>query len=130
MTSKQNVIHHVCDTAMHILHDSYLANTNLWPKKGFKAGWGIGYGEADIIYYAARTIQEEPNKGILVFNLHARGRARRINQMIHLKIIFDYTITTELYFEDAYPKSTYTFNDDQVVVDFTYTQKNNNERTL
>lgn len=122
-TPKQNIIHHVCDTAMHILHDSYLSNTNLWPKRGFKAGWGIGCEVKDRIYYGANAYgwDQTPAFGSIVFNVWNTGIKRLDLQHYHIKLILDYAYRNDLLFEDERRK----YRDDlQVKFKFTYTPKN------
>jgi hypothetical protein len=104
---KQNIVHHVCDTAMHILNDSDLYWTKLWPKNGFKAGYGIGSEVKDRIYYfcAIWDILATPPTGHLQFNIHNTPDNRESKQVDSLKLIYDQSYLNNIFFEDLYPNS-------------------------
>lgn len=123
---KQNLVHQVADTALHIIYDSYLYGSNLWPKKGFRAGWGIGCDLKDCIYYGVNAwgwMDENPN-GAIVFNFHNTPLNRRWKQITHLKILLDYTIINDIYFEDYLRDATINVVNDQAKFKFTINPTN------
>ena len=99
---KQHLVHHVCHTAMHIIHDSYLPKTNLWPKNGMRVGWGIGCPNKDTIFYGVNVYEwdQTPVKGVLKFNIWNTRERRSLHQALHIKRILDYAYLNDLYFED------------------------------
>jgi hypothetical protein len=118
--AKQNIVHHVCDTSMHILHNSYLFGSNIWPKNGFKVGWGIGCKIKDCIYIGVNAYgwEKAPVVGRLVFNIWNTGARREKQQAKHIRIIMDQAYQNDLYFEI---ESKSIFTDDLYWFKFTYT---------
>jgi hypothetical protein len=120
MTIKQNIVHHACDTAMHILYNSGLAETNLWPKKGFKAGHGIGCEKKDRIYFSANAFgwDKKPVYGRLGFNIWNTPLPRERKQNRAIRLILDYAYYNDLFFEDEFKSN---FITDTLWFKFTYT---------
>ncbi|AMR34194.1 hypothetical protein A0256_23440 [Mucilaginibacter sp. PAMC 26640] len=101
---KQNLVHHITDTAMHLLHDSYLTHTNLWPKNGIHAGWGIGCSKKDRIYIGVNAYgwNQNPIIGRLGINIGNTGVRRKAAQVKHLEILLDYAYINDVFFEDEF----------------------------
>lgn len=121
----QYVKQHVCDTAMHIIHDSSLSETHLWPSNGFKAGYGIGCEVDDRIYYFSLIYDEvkDPNRGGLQFNVHNEAYKRATEQIEALKTIFHQAYLNNVYFEaHDMSDSVMHFRHEQFI--FTYTPQN------
>ncbi|MEO6522182.1 MAG: hypothetical protein ABIN91_10925 [Mucilaginibacter sp.] len=120
---QRDIIATVRDTAMHILHDSYLPRTNLWPKNGFKSGHGIGCRIKDCVYIGvnAWVLDAPPITGRLYLNIWNTEEKRREQQAEHIKIILDFAYSNNLYFEDEFKKTSPT---DYLWFKFTYTPTN------
>jgi hypothetical protein len=107
MITKQALVHRVCDTAMHILHDSYFNGSDLWPKNGFKIGLCPSEPPKNTIYVHARpwTMENIPLVGTLAITLYTVNKRTREKQAKHLLRLFDCTVKEDLFFEDEYPDS-------------------------
>lgn len=79
--------------AMHILHDSHLFGTTLWPKKGMHAGFNID--EYDTISVQA-FINEFEHK--VVINFFGNNNPRMDKQMNAVKLVMDDSIYEDIAF--------------------------------
>ena len=98
MVSRNTVVQEVITTAMHMLHDSYLYGSDLWPVNGFKAGSGIGSHLEDCIHVGANSVNNQ--SGRLYFNIFNTTEERITQQAFHIKQIFDFTLRDGIRFED------------------------------
>jgi hypothetical protein len=118
--AQQFLITHVHDTALHILHNSYLYGSDLWPKNGFVTGqgmdckikWCINIG-VNPYGWANETIE-----GRLAFTVYNTGMGKKIQQEKHLRIIMDQAYQNDLYFENEFKNTVIT---DYNWFKFTYT---------
>jgi hypothetical protein len=119
MLAKRNIVQHVHDTTMHILYNSSLQESPLWPKNGFKAGTGIGCKIIDRIYIVINAYGYEmvPPIGIVQLNIFNTIWKRECEQVFAIKAILDYAYYNNTFLEDEFRNSkidTYRFK-------FTYT---------
>ncbi|WPU91854.1 hypothetical protein SNE25_21280 [Mucilaginibacter sabulilitoris] len=124
--AKQNISIEVCDAAMHVLHNSYLNGSDLWPTGGFKpSGRGMDYSEPDTIWYGVNPYGWEltPIIGRFAFDIYNTPQRIEIAQVEHLRTIFDNTIFNGIFFEDEFKN---TSPIDRIWFTFTLTPTNNN----
>jgi hypothetical protein len=103
------IITDVIDTAMHILHESYLNGSDLWPTGGMLVG-GPGWykkGPPDAIYLGVNPYgyEQEPIKGRFSCNMFNTPEKRMEITAEHLRIIFDQAISNNIYFENEFKSS-------------------------
>lgn len=96
---KRDIISHVMESVMHILYDSQLYESSLWPKNGFKSGY-TGEEKMDTITIGILVINESGFKKIQ-FNIWGKER-RVLKQRRQLALIFDQCVYDNLFF---YPES-------------------------
>lgn len=106
---QREIAMYVMDTAMHIVHDSYLYGSDLWPSGGFKIG-GPGrhtLGPPDTVYYGANPYgyEQDPIKGRLGFTMFNTAEKREAAIAEHLRTIFDHTVLNNIYFENEFKSS-------------------------
>ncbi|MFI5453545.1 hypothetical protein ACHMWN_15495 [Pedobacter sp. UC225_61] len=90
---KQNLVQRAITAAMHILHDSFMFGTPLWPKRGFNVGW---YPEKmDCIMVGARI---DEGYGVLVLNLKAPNYTRITKQCKAIELIMSDAIYEDILF--------------------------------
>jgi hypothetical protein len=113
----------VCDAAMHIIHESYLFGSDLWPVGGFKAGGGWGSTIKDCIYYAVNPYgwEKDPAIGRLAFNIYNTPEKRQMKQVEHIRLILDFSFRGAITFEDEFKN---TSPIDRIWFKFTYTPNN------
>lgn len=111
----------VGDTAIHILHESYLFNSELWPAGGFMVD-GYGGPIMDCISYGVNPYgwNQYPIIGRLVLCVWNYKKSRVDLQFDQIKLILDYTYMNDILFEDDLRNSYIT---DMLYFKFTYTPK-------
>lgn len=101
MPTKQDIISQVTSAAMHILHDSYLYGSTLWPKRGFVIGALREDFIHDIIYVIARvrlnqrTLENDQSLSLI---LHSLNYKRIKKQAQTLDLILDYAVHSNVSF--------------------------------
>lgn len=102
--TKANIILHVCDTAMHILHDSDLKLTDLWPGGGFKPIERNTIFVTDTIYYTVNAfgIELTPMTGRFVIGVRDYDEERKNKQFKAISLLLDHAYYNDLYFEDEF----------------------------
>lgn len=97
----RGIIDQVTSAALHILHESYLPETTLWPKKGFKAGYRSKSAENNAIIYSARRTYElnYPVWQAIYFQCMNKSERRCINQQKHIYQIMDSAIYDGIHFD-------------------------------
>lgn len=85
---KRAEIQHTIACALHILHESYMYGTKIWPKRGFKAGWG-DHKTKDIIMVNARVDYDMPPQFVrrLIINTTSPTPRRMYDQMEAIELI-------------------------------------------
>jgi hypothetical protein len=99
-TTKPDTISTVINAAMHMLEDSGMYGSKLWPKNGVRTGSGS---LTDCIYLAVNAYGF-PTVGRLVFNPPDTRRGDK--QSDQIRLIFDYAIRDNIYFEYEFRNST------------------------
>lgn len=101
---KQDVAGMVVSAAFHIVHDSQMYGTTLWPKNDFVAGYGIECNVKDRIYIGinAYGIDQDPVTGLLLFNIHNTPFPRHKKQQQQIRLIMDQAIYNNIRFDDEY----------------------------
>lgn len=99
---KADIVQRVVAATMHLIHDSDLQNTPLWPKNGFKVGSfpeknKLGNYKADTIC-AKVLMQMESSYYWIRFNLWCTTYGRGLKQQQQLILIFDQAVSENLYF--------------------------------
>jgi hypothetical protein len=100
IATKPDTINAVVNAAMHMLEDSGMRGSKLWPKNGFRVGSGA---LADCIYIAVNAYSF-PTVGRLVFNPPDTRRSDK--QSDQIRLIFDYGRYENIYFEYEFRNST------------------------
>lgn len=103
---KRATIDKVFVACMHILENSQLYGTSLWPKNGFIVGSfpeknSRGNPKLDVICIKP-LITDEYNSWVR-FNLWNKSESRAFKQCKQLKLIFDQTTYDGIYFTDKWP---------------------------
>jgi hypothetical protein len=102
MTKAQTIAAHVVETAMHILHESYLYGSDMWPKNGFRTGRVVDTRLKNYVLYGVNPYNCEsvPAIGRICFEFKNTGARKEKLQGKHLKIIMDQAYRNGLFFED------------------------------
>ena len=95
MNKKEGLVSEIYETIMHLLYESNLYGSSLWPKKSFKAGWD-NMGMNDVICIG---IHATPPTGLIQFNIYGLSIKRIRDQDMAIKKLFHQTIYNEIYFE-------------------------------
>jgi hypothetical protein len=98
---KTDIVQRVVSATMHLLHNSDLQNTALWPKNGFKSGYGISTDIKDALWVGCNAygIDADPVIGRMGMNTWNTGVARTNKQFKRIAIIIDQAIEDDIYFE-------------------------------
>ncbi len=90
--TKQDIISRVTCAAMHVLHDSRLYDSDLWPEHGFKAGYPKETFIHDEVYIAAKIcnypLHKEDDQSV-IFNMHSFIPKRIKEQALEIDLIMD-----------------------------------------
>lgn len=79
--------------AMHILHDSHLNGSELWPKKGMFAGWG--FEDWDTVYVGARIFDDH---NLLRVNIWDQDLERIREQIDAFDMVLDQATYDNIFF--------------------------------
>jgi len=97
---KLPIIARVCSAAMHLLHDSHMADTTLWPRKGFLAGFRQEDDKSDSIRFSARMEfdQGKATWQAIYFNVLNKSGARCYKQAKQIDLILDQAVYDGVHF--------------------------------
>lgn len=119
---QRGLISHVCDTAMHILHESAFFDSDIWPASGFRPN---SYGQSiqDCISYGLNPYgwERRPMTGRISFNVWDYKQTRVDEQFEQIKLSLDCAYLNNVLFEDELTNSYIT---DKLWFKFTYTPSN------
>lgn len=91
---KHNLVNRAISATFHLLEDSFMYGTTLWPENGFKVGW---HSEVENqITIGARVTDEY---GCVVLNFRAPNYARISEQCKAIELILNYAVYDDIYFE-------------------------------
>lgn len=100
--AKRDLISYITESVLHMLHDSQLFGSNLWPKKGFVSGYK-GNEELDTISIII-VISDNNSYKKVRFNILGK-EARVLKQHRQLVLIFDQAVYNDIYFYPQYHES-------------------------
>jgi hypothetical protein len=100
---KRNVVSRVIGSALHILHESYLPHTKLWPSAGIRIGNGLSVHDRECIFMGANVCRE--GFGVLHMWPTTKSEQRERSQKKHVKLILDQAIHDGVVFTDQTPGS-------------------------
>lgn len=91
----------VITSALHLLYDSHLYNSKLWPKNDIKVGYGIGTKIIDALWIEcnAEGIDNEPIDGRLLINTWNTSEKRSTEQFNEIERILDQSVYENIHFE-------------------------------
>jgi len=98
---KRGIINIVTSAAMHVIYDSYLAGSALWPKKGVLSHSMNNFELNDVIDVQARIIYDKNGNADekLILNLINTNYARILKQSSQLELIMDQAVYQGVCFE-------------------------------
>ena len=98
---KRGIINIVTSAAMHIIYDSHLAESQLWPKKGVLSHSTNNFELNDVIDVQARIIYDKNGNADekLILNLINTNYARILKQSSQLELIMDQAVYQGVCFE-------------------------------
>jgi len=102
---KRDMVQRAYSAIMHILTDSQLYGTSLWPKHGFKPGYAIDKPQNDTIWISVSYSVNEKNKisGGLGFNkMEHFNSPRGEKQCSQLRLIIDASYYDGFLFKDTF----------------------------
>jgi len=111
---KLPMIARVCSAAMHLLHDSHLYDTSLWPKRGFLAGFVNEFDKSDSVRYSARMEFEngKPTWQAIYFKILNKSGARCYKQSKQIDLILDQAIYDGVHFTSEQEADNYFYHTD------------------
>lgn len=85
---KRYEIQHTIACALHILHESYMYGTKIWPKRGFRGGW-TDFRTRDIINVGARVDYDSEPQWMrrLIINTTSPTPRRMYDQMEAIELV-------------------------------------------
>jgi len=101
--SKSDIVNRVVNATMHILHESVLYGSNLWPKKGFKGGICWDKPLDDTVWFGINAYGHERKPIIGRIGFHRMDefmKPRSYKQYKMIRLILDEAIHDEIFFED------------------------------
>lgn len=106
--TKQDIISRAINAVMHILHDSHLYGSDLWPEHGFKTGISRDKISDIIDVYISAGVNDTTKKYYqsMHFNIMNVQHKRSLDQAKSLDNIFDKAIYDGVYFESSIHPST------------------------
>ena len=109
---KQDIVQRVVTAAMHIIYDSNLYGSDLWPEKEFVAGFGIECVVKDRIYVGVNAygVDKNPIEGLLIFNINNTPILRHKKQSNQIRLIMDQAFYDGIYFSDVSQSSRFIDN--------------------
>ncbi|MCY1522127.1 hypothetical protein D9M68_569720 [compost metagenome] len=99
---------HVVCSALHIIHESYLFGSNLWPRKGGYAGYPEE-NSCDKLYVSAR-IDFEINKNLAFVSVYNKTVSRSKKQIDALELILDHAVYENVIFMYSFSYAAKTYN--------------------
>lgn len=98
---KRDLSSRVVTAALHLLHDSHLYGTSLWPKKGFNVGYGISSELKDGLWIFCNAYGHEfiPQIGRLGINTQNTPYSRVKKQFDAIELILSEAIYDNIHFE-------------------------------
>ena len=98
---KRDVVSLVIGSALHILHESYLPDTKLWPTDGIRIGNGLSKHSRECIFMGVNVCRDD--WGGMHMWPTTKNEQRMRSQKKHIKLILDQAIHGGILFNDTFP---------------------------